>query len=135
MPRRRSNGLSPITLLLIALPLIGVAFIGWKMSRGREATLEGVPELKTRDYFENANSLRGNTYQVTGTVEDSLRWVAGKGRLISVTVKNADGTAGDPLPIRIPPHITENIQTGQSFVFKVTVGEGGLLIADSLHKN
>ncbi|MGI8604647.1 MAG: hypothetical protein ACR2OZ_16875 [Verrucomicrobiales bacterium] len=135
MRRRRPQRFPFATALLIAVPVAVAAIIAWKTFAGRTEQFGGVPELKIRDYFENANSLRGNTYQVRGTVEDSLRWVAGKGRLISVIAQNSDGTPADPLPIRVPPQITENIQTGQSFVFKVSVGDGGVLVAEKIRKN
>jgi hypothetical protein len=135
MPRKRPSRFPIPTAILIALPVAAAVFFSWKFLRGKDAAYEGVPTLEVGDYYENANSLRGNTYQFTGTVEDNLRWVGGKGRVISVAVKRSDGSPGDPLPVRIPPDITDNIQNGQSFVFKVSVGEGGVLDAEAMRKN
>jgi hypothetical protein len=135
MPRRRSRPLPVSTWLLLLLPAAAAGFLGWRAMRGTDTPFPEAPELHTADYFENANSLRGNTYRVTGTVEDSLRWSADHGRLISVIVRNPDGSPGDPLPIAIPPSITDNVQAGQSFVFKLKVGEGGVLTAEAMAKN
>ncbi len=135
MPRRRSSPVPLTTWVLLVVPAAGAVYFGWRALRGPESPFPGVPELKSSDYFENANSLRGNTYQVTGTVEDNLRWSPDHGRLISVSVETADGSPGDPLPIAIPPSITENVQAGQSFVFKLKVGEGGVLTAEAMARH
>ena len=39
-------------------------------------------------YLDNANSLRGNVYKLTGTIDSELAWSPGQGRLFSVL---ADG--------------------------------------------
>jgi hypothetical protein len=84
-------------------------------------------------YLDNANSLRGNVYKVEGTVVHLLAWRPDKGRLISVQV---DARAGfELLPIVIPVDFSHvNIQKGQTFFFRVGVGEGGVVTANAIEK-
>ncbi len=132
--RRRNSGISPVTLLLLAALGVGGWFAYKKFAPGRE-TFAGTPDLVVADYFNNANSLRGNIYRLRATVDDSLRWSPGQGRLLSVVPKSADGISGDPVPVKIPASLNENIQAGQDFIFKVRVGEGGVLVAEEMKRS
>ena len=85
-------------------------------------------------YLESANSLRGNTYKMTGTIWNSLAWSPVLGRLFSVEVPSASGGV-EVLPVLIPADLNRvNIQKGQRFQFKVEVNENGLLLARDLNK-
>jgi hypothetical protein len=113
----------------------GGGWLVWRQLQAAKSPFSGVPPLAVADYYSNANSLRGNTYQVRAVVDDTLRFSPQSGRLISVVVKGDDGILGDPLPVQVPADLPENIQAGQEFIFKVSVGEGGLLTARELHKS
>jgi hypothetical protein len=83
-------------------------------------------------YLDNANSLRGNVYKLTGTIDSELAWSPTQGRLFSVL---ADGGKSEVLPLLIPPafdHI--NIQKDQRFSFKIQVGDKGILKAADMRK-
>ena len=83
-------------------------------------------------YLDNANSLRGNVYKLTGTIDSELAWSPDGGRLFSVL---ADGSKTDVLPLLIPPELNSvNIQKDQRFFFKIQVGDKGILTASGLRK-
>ena len=82
-------------------------------------------------YLDNANSLRGNVYKVSGTVDAALAWSPADGRLFSVV---ADGGT-DMLPLLVPPEFNHiNVQKGQRFSFKIEVGDKGILKAEDMRK-
>jgi hypothetical protein len=83
-------------------------------------------------YMDNADSLRGNVYKLTGTIDSELAWSPTDGRLYSVL---ADGGANDVLPLLIPPQFDSiNIQKDQRFSFKIEVGDKGILKASDMRK-
>ena len=101
-----------------------------------------VAELDLKDYLENANSLRGNVYKVKGTVVRSLGYSRAKGRLFSVEVNTSAGGGGnngsaatETVPILVPPELSYvNLQKGQRFIFRLEVGDAGVLKALELRK-
>ncbi len=129
--QRRSPLLPGLAVLLI---LGSGGYWAWKRLHPADP-LSGVPDLAVTDYFSNANSLRGNVYRLKGTVDDNLAWSPEKGKIISMIVTSADGTRSEPLPVKIPADITENIQSGQSLTLRVKVHLGGLLVAEQLFKS
>ena len=85
--------------------------------------------LDTRLYLENANSLRGNTYQVTGTIRNFIRGNR-SGRLFSIELDDRS-----VLPILIPESLNKvNIQRGQTFAVRLTVDENGILHVEEMRK-
>jgi hypothetical protein len=134
MPRRANSGVPPQTIAIGVVALVALALVGWRVIGRRDDPFAGVTPLDAADYLTNAKSLMGNVYTVRGTVSEQLRWTPQDGRLFSVLV----GTPGDesPLAIKVPQEFSsQNIQTGQEFVFKVEVGRGGVLIARGLQKS
>ena len=92
-----------------------------------------VAVLDVASYLENSNSLRGNTYKITGTILNSLGWAPNTGRLFSVEV-GIDSTSC-VLPVFIPTQFgSVNVQKGQRFFFKVKVDENGILKVEDLQK-
>mgnify|MGYP003639701283 CR=1 FL=1 len=137
MPRRASSGISTgqiiglvagvvfilVIMFVMALVLMKGNFLGDGESRPPTAS----SELNLDDYMNNANSMRGNAYRVTGKVEEQLKWTPSRGRLYSVTV--TQGTRS-PIPILIPQSFSHvNIEKGSEFTFVVEVGNDGVLIA------
>jgi len=83
-------------------------------------------------YLDDANSLRGNVYKLTGTIDTQLAWSPTQGRLFSVL---ADGGNNDVLPLLIPPEFDHiNVQKDQRFSFKIEVGDKGILKASDMRK-
>lgn len=133
MPRRASSSLHPVwvagVFVLIAAAIAGGYFLFVRVSDPYRT----IAALDVASYLENSNSLRGNTYKVTGTVANSLAWSASAGRLFSIEV--GSGPGGDVLPVLIPVQFNHiNVQKGQKFVFQVEVDEKGILKAKDLKK-
>jgi hypothetical protein len=90
--------------------------------------------LKPSDYFENANSLRGNVYQVEGVILNALSQNPEKGRLFSISVTSE--AKKWPMPILIPAKLRQiNLQKGQSYRAKVRVDDAGILVAEEIQKS
>ena len=94
-----------------------------------------VEKLSPSDYYENANSLRGNVYQIEGTILNSLAWNPEKGRLFSIRV-TTDDSKNWPLPILIPSSLRQiNIQKNQSYRAKVRINDSGILLVEEVQKS
>ncbi|NBR70538.1 MAG: hypothetical protein EBQ51_07745 [Verrucomicrobia bacterium] len=90
--------------------------------------------LKPADYFENANSLRGNVYQVEGVILNALAQNPEKGRLFSISVTSESKKW--PMPILIPAKLRQiNLQKNQSYRAKCKVDDTGILVAEEIQKS
>lgn len=133
MPRRASSSPHPLWWLLGLVALVAVAAGGHFLFRGMDDPYRTIPALEVSAYLDNANSLRGNVYKVTGTVRNSLAWSATQGRMISLETDTADGAG--VLPVLIPPSFNAiNVQKGQQFQLQVEVGAKGILTVKDLQK-
>jgi hypothetical protein len=82
-----------------------------------------------KEYLENANSIKGNTYRLEALVDKTLEVTPAAGRLFSVEA------AGDMLPLLVPATLNgTNIERGQKFHFRVQVNEKGLVVASDIRK-
>jgi hypothetical protein len=132
MPRRASSRTHPVWLVVAIIVLAGALGGGaylWTTLGDPYRTLTPI-DIPT--YLEDANSLRGNVYKLTGTIDGQLAWSPTQGRLIAVL---ADGGKTDVLPLLVPPQFDHiNIQKDQRFSFKIEVGDKGILTAADMHK-
>ena len=133
MPRRASAKLKPTWIIVLVAAVAVAVGLGLLLSRGGGDPFRTVAELDLRDYLENANSLRGNVYKVHGIIQQSLGYSRQRGRLVSVEV---DGSRErDVLPILIPPDLGYlNLQKGQRYIFRLEVGDAGVLQAREMTK-
>ncbi len=93
----------------------------------------GTSELSVADYVANGNALRGNEFRTKGTIGRQLSWSRERGRLYSIKV-DADGET-HYLAVLVPTRFSDvNIQTDQTYHFKVEVEEAGVLIVKDLEK-
>lgn len=132
---KKSRGNSP-WLIIILLLLLGAGGYWTFRQGGSESSLRTVEELDPTLYYDNANSLRGNTYKIDAEIDSSLGNSPTKGRLFSVTLKKS-GANGIPvvLPVLIPISMGSlTIQKGQHYVMKVKVIESGLLKVEEATK-
>jgi hypothetical protein len=134
MARRANKGIPPLFIGVILL-LVALAVGGTLILRGRgNDPFNGVSKLDVRDYMDNGNSLRGNVFQVTGKVQNLLSWSSSQGRLYSIEVEGSYGS--DLVPILVPEEFNDiNFQKGQTFVFKIGVGDRGILTAQKVQKS
>lgn len=132
---KKSRGISPWLIILLLL-LLGAGGYWTFRQGGSESSLRTVEELDPTLYYENANSLRGNTYKIDAEIDSSLGNSPTKGRLFSVTLKKS-GANGVPvvIPVLIPASLGNlTIQKGQHYVMKVKVIENGLLRVEEASK-
>jgi hypothetical protein len=136
---KKSRGLPPWLILLLLL-IVGVVGY-WSLRQGvGESSLRTTEELDPALYYDNANSLRGNTYKIDAEIDSSLGNSPSKGRLFSVVLKQPGKQAlkGAPpviLPVLVPPVLGSlTIQKGQHYLMKVKVVEDGLLKVEEARK-
>ena len=133
MARRASSSSNPIwiiTVIVVFLAFLGGGFYFYNTVSDPYRTLT---PLDTQSYLANSNSLRGNTYKLSATIDNSLSWSPSVGRLFSVDVDGSNGN--DVLPLLIPPEFNQvNIQKGQKFYFEIEVGDKGLLRVKGIKK-
>ncbi len=129
MARRASSSANPlwfVAAFLLALSAIAGGFLVFNRSGDPYRAMTPLP---VGDYLENANSLRGNTYKLDGTIFQSIEWSQTAGRLYSVEV------GPDLLPILIPASLKQiNLDRGQRYFFKIEVGDQGVLTALDVKK-
>ncbi len=131
MARRARSSTTPAWIAAACLLCLGLAAGGyWVFSQVNDPFRTLAP-FPSPAYLENSNSLRGNTYRLTGTVANQLGWSPKTGRLYSIDLDDS----GDVLPILIPTAFDAmNLQKGQHFTFEVEVGDRGILKARNLRK-
>lgn len=133
MPRRASSKLHPGWFVAVALLVAAAIAGGYLLMTKVNDPYRTINTLDTLAYLENANSLRGNIYRVSGSVWNSLGWSPAAGRLFAIEV--GAGKPGDLLPVLVPAALNHvNLQKGQRFVFEVEVIEDGVLQVKSLRK-
>ena len=133
--KKKSKGIPPWLIGLIVL-LLGVAAFLSLRQNSSEASLRTIEELNPELYYENANSLRGNTYKIDVTIDSSLGNSPSMGRLFSVAAKSMDKN-GSPaiLPVLVPARLGSlTIQKGQHYLMKVKVVDNGLLQVEEAEK-
>lgn len=133
--KKKSKGIPPWLIGLIVLLLGAAAFLSLRQNSA-DASLRTVEELNPNLYYENANSLRGNTYKIDVTIDSSLGNSPSRGRLFSVAAKNTDQNAPQAiLPVLVPLRLGNlTIQKGQHYLMKVKVVENGLLQVEDAQK-
>lgn len=130
MARRASSSAHPVWMLIV-LGLVLAAIVGGYVLYGRVSDpYRTITTFPVQDYLENSNSLRGNVYKLEATIGSSLEVSTVAGRLFSV-----DLSTGDVLPILVPPQFNAmNIERGHRYLFKVEVGEKGIIRAQEVRK-
>jgi len=131
---RRANRSVPLLWIIflgLFIALTGAGIYG--VRQFLENPYRGIPELPVAQYVDDSLSLRGNTYTLTGRVENELGWSDKAGRLFSF----ASDIDGRPfhLAILLPGVLSDtNVQKGQNFELKVIVVGQGLLQAIQIQK-
>jgi hypothetical protein len=133
MARRASSGISPALLIGIAVFVV-VAFFGGKAFLGKKnESFAGTPAMDVRDFLENGNSLRDNDYVIEGTVDDKETRDWSPNQVVTLEVKDAEGTAY--VPVEIPPNVLKiNIERKQRYAIKVKVRQGGIPVATDVNR-
>jgi len=135
--QKKSKGFPVWLIVLVVLLAGGGAFIGIHQGGG-DASLRTTEELDPQVYYNNANSLRGNTYKIDVEIGSALGNSPTKGRLFSVVLKKDSkgaNSAPEILPVLVPPALGGlTIQKGQHYVMKVKVIENGLLKVEEATK-
>ncbi len=133
MPRKANRSVPLSWMLALAILVIlaggGIYFLRSFLSD----PYRGIPEMPLAQYVENSLSFQGNTYKMTGKVENQLGWSEKVGKLISFE-SDVDGKSFH-VGILLPSELNDvNVQKGQSFEIKVKVVDKGFLQAVQIRK-
>jgi len=134
MARRHRKQSLPLGKIAIAAGGLLILVVGGiALQNVASDPFRAIQPLDPEVYLENANSLRGNRYRMTGTIENSLAWSPSEGRLFSVRLDQRD----EPMiGVLVPETLSHlNIQKGQRFDFKVEVGDRGVLYVQEMRKS
>jgi hypothetical protein len=127
---RRARSSSPnFKMIGAGVALLAMLTAAYLVFGGSQDPYRTTSPLPVRDYLENANSLRGNTYRLEALVDKTLEVAPDSGRLFSVE------TGGEMLPLFVPAKLNGmNIERGQKFHFRVQINEKGLIVASDIRK-
>ena len=128
--RSNTNNTNNIaTYAIIAIAVIGALVAGKIFLDKRSQHFAKTGELPVADFRDNANSLSGNEYRVTGKISEKLKWTTDKGQIISLNAESSEGS-GTMIGIMVPAGVDQvNLEKGQSYTFKVEINREGLPIA------
>lgn len=130
MARRASSSFNPLLLVGALVLVVAALGGGWFLFSARDPYRTLTP-LDVPAYLDNANSLRGNVYKISATVQTQLAWSASAGRLYSMETENG----GQLLPVLIPAEFNSmNIQKGQRYYLQIKVEDKGILKAQGIRK-
>lgn len=121
----------------VIFPIIILLLVSYFLAfyKSSDVTFRKIEKLDPNLYYENANSLRGNTYRIDAEIDSSLGAPPSSGRFFSVVVKDARENGPVVLPVLIPPALGSlTIEKGQHYYLKVKVDERGMLIAEEAVK-
>ncbi|MFP4165688.1 MAG: hypothetical protein ACLFUF_00790 [Opitutales bacterium] len=82
------------------------------------------------EYLEHPGDFLGNRYLLEAQIDSQLAWEEEVGRLLAVTTRES----GKRIPVYVPADLETNLHTGQRYLIKVAVKEGGLIHAEALKK-
>ena len=128
MGRRASSSVNPAWFAIAAVVAVAAIAGGWALKSTVADPYRTLAPFPSADYMQNSNALRGNTYKLEGVVAEQLHY-SKSARLISVEVD------GEPVSIIVPAELRDvNVQKGQRLLFKVEVGDKGVLKALGVKK-
>ena len=126
---KNSNKSNLTVYAIIAIAVVAALIIGKIALDKRSQHFSDVSELSIKDFQENANSMSGNIYRVSGKISEKLKWTSDHGQLISLSTEQAEGQKGN-LGIMVPAGIDKvNLEKGHSYTFKVEINREGLPVA------
>jgi len=128
MGRRASSSVNPAWFVIVAVVVVAAIAGGWALKGTVADPFRTLAPFPTSEYLQNSNSLRGNVYKLEGVVSEQLAY-ANNARLISIEVN------GEPVSLIVPAELRDvNVQKGQRLLFKVEVGDKGILKALGVKK-
>lgn len=131
--RSKSNKKNNVAVYaIVAVAVLAALVIGKFILDKRAQHFSNIDELSISEFKNNANSLSGSTYRVSGKIMEKLKWTPDNGQLVSVFTES-EGSEGGQIGIMIPSGIDKvNLEKGQSYTFKVKINREGLPIAEDV---
>lgn len=119
----------PLKVWFGCLGLAAGGAFWWQHTAKNSVPFKEIRPLEMSTYLERPATLRGSSFTLRGTVHQTLASSVEAGRLILImTLAARDSTEPpEPLPLQVPADLLSRMQTGRQFVFKIMVGEAGVL--------
>lgn len=115
--------------IIIAIAVAGALIGGYLIINKRAQHFSNLSELSVKDFKNNANSLSGNEYRLTGEISEKLKWTSDHGQVVSLSVDQGENGSGT-IPILVPAGIDKvNLERGHSYTFKIEINRQGLPVA------
>lgn len=131
MARRARKGVEPVQIIIIVAIVLAVGGLVFFMANRSSDKFADLTPLPVGEYMDNANSLSGNVYKMTGIVTKKERYTEKNGQMIIVEVE--DGGAVFDLPVYVPVELYgTNIDRGDSITSKVEVRSLGMIALQEL---
>lgn len=112
--------------MIIAAVVVVLAGLAYLVASRSSDKFAGLTPLPIGEYMRNANSLSGNIYKMTGSVNSKARYTENKGQIIIVEVEDA-GRLVD-LGVYVPVELYgTNLDRGDGITARVEVRGGGVL--------
>jgi len=129
MARRASSSSPNFKTIGAAAAVLAAVLGGYFLFGTSKDPYRTTSAFPAKEYLENANSLRGNNYQLEAVIDKTLEVSTDSGRLFSVEA------GSDMLPLFVPNKLNGvNIERGQKFHFRVQINEKGLIVASDIRK-
>lgn len=126
----------PFSFWVLLLAMLAGGFFRWQRTIRKAVPFRDIRALELSTYLERPSTLRGSSFTLRNTVHQTLASSIDAGRLILLmTLAPKDSSASpEPVPLQVPPDMLARMQTGRQFVFKVMVGEAGVLMVQDAAK-
>ncbi|MBE2203882.1 MAG: hypothetical protein IAE94_06070 [Chthoniobacterales bacterium] len=125
---RRSKKTSKSWILLLAGALF-TSVAAYFVLAHLGAPYRTLQPLPVAAYVQNSLSLQGNTYRLSGQIENQMLWDKGFGRVVSILTSEGLVAVVFPNTVR-----ADNLQRGQKIIARAEVGDKGILKIEEFSK-
>ncbi|MFT4550909.1 MAG: hypothetical protein ACI8XO_005022 [Verrucomicrobiales bacterium] len=126
MARRARKGVESAQIIIIVVVVIALAAAAYFVTNRSKDPFAGLNPLPVGEYMNNANSLSGNVYRLSGTVSVKERYTENSGQMIYVEVQTPTGPLDIPVIVPVELYGT-NIDRGDAIESKVEVRTRGII--------
>ena len=126
MARRARKGVDYTQIIIIAAIVLAVGGMALFLASRTSDPFAGLQPLPVGEYMDNANSLSGSVFSLTGKITAKPRYTPNNGSIIFVDVDHAGES--HELPVYVPVDLYgTNLNRGDTFTSRVEVRSLGRL--------
>ena len=126
MARRARKGVDYTQIIIIAAIVFAVGGMALLLANRTSDPFAGLQPLPVGEFMDNANSLSGSVFSLTGKITEKPRYTPNNGSIIFVNVDHGNETF--ELPVYVPVEFYgTNLNRGDTITSKVEVRSLGRL--------